>query len=117
MLEDFYDQYVATALWATWDDNGDPLDARFSVEDIDAEALEAMRKDCSAFYDANQALWTEDGIEDSTAGHDFWLTRNGHGAGYWDGDYPTNGDRLTEACKPYGESVLYVGDDQRIYLC
>lgn len=21
------------------------------------------------------------------AGHDLWLTRNGHGAGFWDGDW------------------------------
>jgi|TARA_R110000744_G_scaffold366338_1_gene475354 hypothetical protein len=26
-------------------------------------------------------------IECERIGHDFWLTRNGHGAGFWDGDW------------------------------
>jgi hypothetical protein len=44
-------------------------------------------------------------------GHDFWLTRNGHGAGFWDGDWPEEvGKRLTEASKKYGEVYLYVQD-------
>jgi len=50
------------------------------------------------------------------AGHDFWLTRNGHGAGFWDGDWPDDaGGRLTEASKKYGEFNLYVGDDGLIH--
>jgi len=36
---------------------------------------------------------------EAQAGHDFWLTRNGHGAGFWDGDWPETGDALTEASK------------------
>ena len=52
----------------------------------------------------------------SQAGHDFWLTRNGHGAGFWDGDWPDRtGHRLSEAAKSYGEYHLYVGDDGKIY--
>lgn len=43
-------------------------------------------------------------------GHDFILTRNGHGAGFWDRGYGAAGDRLTSAAKAYGEvhaTVLY----------
>lgn len=50
--------------------------------------------------------------------HDFWLTRNGHGAGFWEpGDYGWSdlGDKLTEFTKHYGEVNLYVGDDGTIY--
>ena len=52
------------------------------------------------------------------AGHDFWLTRNGHGAGFWDRDLPKDvGDALTRASEKYGEINLYVeggriGSDQ-----
>jgi hypothetical protein len=50
------------------------------------------------------------------AGHDFWLTRNGHGAGFWDGDLSEDvGNALTEAAKKFGECHLYVGDDGQIY--
>lgn len=47
--------------------------------------------------------------------HDFWLTRCGHGCGFWDGDYGHIGDRLTEAAKKFGNVDLYVGDDGKIY--
>ena len=29
------------------------------------------------------------------AGHDLWLTAVGHGAGFWDGDWPEHGEYLT----------------------
>lgn len=44
-------------------------------------------------------------------GHDYILTRNGHGAGFWDRGYGAAGDRLTAAVKVYGEvhaTVLWV---------
>ncbi len=50
------------------------------------------------------------------AGHDFWLTRNGQGAGFWDGDWPkAAGKRLTKSSKTFGETTLYVGDDGKIH--
>jgi hypothetical protein len=49
---------------------------------------------------------------ESDAGHDFALTRNGHGAGFWDGDWPEPAaTELTKLSKEYGEVDLYVGDD------
>lgn len=48
-------------------------------------------------------------------GHDFALTRNGHGAGFWDRGYGDIGDALTDACKPYGEHNLYVDADDKIW--
>lgn len=49
------------------------------------------------------------------AGYDFWLTRNGHGAGFWDGDWPVYGDMLTKGSKCYGVFETYRGDDGLIY--
>ncbi len=54
--------------------------------------------------------------EAAMAGHDFWLTRCGHGAGFWDGDWPEPAASvLTEASKEFGNVDLYVGDDGQIY--
>ena len=36
--------------------------------------------DCLAFYNRVSCYLSDDEIEQ--AGHDFWLTRNGHGAGF-----------------------------------
>lgn len=52
----------------------------------------------------------------SSLGHDFWLTRNGHGAGFWDRGLGQLGTRLTELCKPYGESYVYIGNDDSLEL-
>lgn len=37
------------------------------------------------------------------AGHDYWLTRHGHGTGYWDRGLGELGERLTDAAKALGE--------------
>ena len=50
------------------------------------------------------------------AGHDFWLTRNGHGAGFWDGDWSENYSKMfDEGSKAYGTFETSLGDDGLIY--
>lgn len=110
-LDTFTTAYVEAALWSSTDDNDQPLDRNYSAADIDADTLSKMVADCARFQAENDL--SERG--DSQAAHDFWLTRNGHGAGFWDGDWPHTGDTLTAAAKAYGEVLLYVGDDGRIY--
>ncbi len=85
-------------------------DMDFGFGDIAPETLAVMVADCAKFQAENDLSECGDG----QAGHDFWLTRNGHGAGFWDGDWPETGDALTEAAKAYGEVCLYVGDDMQV---
>lgn len=48
---------------------------------------------------------------------DFYLTRNGHGAGFWDGDYPDEiGEKLTEMAHSFGE-INAAKAHGRIYFC
>lgn len=129
-LDTFTSQYIETALWSSTDESnesgGEPMDANYGAEDIALETLKEMVADCEDFQTSFGELISEDL---SQAGHDFWLTRNGHGAGFWDGDwdsplpdsvetakpYETVGDYLTDMSEPYGEVNLYVGDDGKIY--
>ncbi len=111
-MDVFTQQYIKTALWSSTDDDDMPLDEH--PEDLAEETLVKMEADCAKFQRDNAA--DLEGADLEKAGHDFWLTRNGHGAGFWDGDWPEEiGKRLTEACKKFGESTLYRGDDGRIY--
>ena len=112
-FESFFHSYIETALWSSTGDNDEPLDRDFSASDIAKETIDIMSRDCKAFYNANyDAITGSDGM----AGHDFWLTRNGHGAGFWDGDWPEpQASQLTDASKAFGEVWLYVGDDNQIY--
>jgi hypothetical protein len=120
-FDKFFNAYVDTALWSSTDDDGDSLDV-YDASDIDQKTLEQMAKDAQAFLGDNDE--DIDG-EYAKAGHDFWLTRNGHGAGFWDGDWPgasgssrsSSGPakRLTEAAHAYGSFDLYLGDDEKIH--
>jgi hypothetical protein len=113
----FLQAYIEAALWSTPDDaevRGEHLDATFNAGDLAAEALTEMREDCNVFIRNNRFnLMT---IEPRQAGHDFWLTRNGHGVGFWDRGLGELGDRLTKAAYAFGNVDLYAGDDGKLYL-
>jgi hypothetical protein len=70
-------------------------------------------------------LWA-DGVGYTTErlAHDLWLTRNGHGAGFWDRKFtygedgdpiPELGDELTALAEALGTVDVYKGDDGRAY--
>jgi hypothetical protein len=110
----FFTAYLEAALWSSTDDDGDPLDG-YDADDVDPATLARMRADCADFYALASDLWTEAGMSDYQAGHDFWLTRNRHGAGFWDRGLGEAGDKLTALAHAYGDSALYIGDDGLIY--
>lgn len=133
-LDDMVQGYLECALWASTDydhedpneeDEGEPfqLDDRYGIDDIDEETVRQAREDCAAMLslpDAGEYMRRidthgEGGGPAAWYGHDFWLTRDGHGAGYWDRGLGDLGDRLTAMAKPYGEVSLYVGDDGKIH--
>lgn len=112
-LDTFTRQFLETALWAENDhdkDGNPPLDKDWSITDIAEETVLKLKADCDSFRESNAELLAQAG-DDEQNGHDFWLTRNGHGVGYWDRGYSKDvSDKLTEACKAYGSVFLYVQD-------
>jgi hypothetical protein len=122
-LPEFTRGYILAALFTTDEDapsgeytqSGRP-DELFPL--IDPALLDRMERDCESFKERNETDWRL-ACEERDAervGHDFWFTRNGHGAGFWDGDYSDDlGERLTEASKAFGEHDIYFGDDGKIY--
>lgn len=112
-LDSFAQAYLECALWSSVDDDGDPLDAKFSVDDLESEVLQKAVQECRAFQESNEADLVE--LDPAQAGHDFWLTRNGHGAGFWDRGLGELGDRLTEASKAAGTVNLIVSEGKAYY--
>jgi hypothetical protein len=122
--EEFYLSYVETALWSSTDDDGEPLDGNYREGDLAPQCRAKMRADCEKFLSEQSAFITEEHrVTESEhsavamAAHDFWLTRNGHGAGFWDGDWTDEADEaLTAASHAFRECDLYVGDNGLLYL-
>lgn len=123
-MDKFTLAYIEAALWSSVDDNEKPLDN--GEHELAEETRAKMIVDCEHFQTENAADLAEDNrthtraqgecsVEES-AGHDFWLTRCGHGAGFWDGDWTEPAaSRLTESARKFGNVDLYVGDDGLIY--
>jgi len=123
-LEEFQaaarDHYLAAALWSTNDETdesgGEPFDANYCIDDIAPHSRATMLAECDGFIADNWALIVETGQTAEQCGHDLWLTRNGHGVGFWDRGYDLAiGDALTRAAHLAGARDLYLGDDERVW--
>jgi hypothetical protein len=109
-LDAFTRAYVESAMWTMTDDDGNPCDD-LGLVDIADETIARMVDDCRRFQEANRGTLERAG-DDEQNGHDFNLTRNGHGAGFWDRGYDDAiGDALTDAAHAFGTFDLYIGDD------
>lgn len=116
-LDDFTAAYLECALWSShaWGEDGEDLgnlDDEYGIYDFAPEALAQAVKECRDFRDLCLkeigpdcfAEWS-----DEQAGHDFWLTRNGHGAGFWDRGLK-HGDELSKWAKSFGSCDLMAYD-------
>lgn len=141
-LDNFTQAYIEAALWAEIaygspqedeidppDDDGERAgtfdqsfqDCGYGVDNLSPELLEHVIKDCVDFQSAYREFLKASYVDveafyyDIHAGHDFWLTRNSHGAGFWDRDL-LHGQPLTDAAHMYGEESWYVSaKDNLIY--
>jgi hypothetical protein len=107
-------EYGAGDKWPEWVDKLDDS-ARSSIRDECVDFMAANLEDLHAYCEQlGDFTGSDSGSTPAAmarAGHDFWLTRNGHGAGFWDRGLGELGDRLSEASKPHGEASLYVYSD------
>lgn len=127
--------YLETAVWSSsdWDNcddsgNPPPLDEKYDWHDFSDQAVEDARADCEKFIELLEETDCDgyDNLLDaavcvqceSRIGHDFWLTRNGHGAGFWDGDYEEFGDAICQVLYDefgrYAELNIYADSDGRL---
>lgn len=121
----FLDGYVTAMLWANTHGYIHspllgpelvPVQAEGMRDDLTWSAVRELYTDARAFYDDQQADLTLAAAQRSweDCGHDYALTRNGHGTGFWDRGLGELGDRLTAACRPWGDAGL-VWDGGKIY--
>jgi hypothetical protein len=121
-LDSFTQGYVEALFFTSTGEDGEAFEQGFS--DLAPETLARIIADCTAFRRGEQwQQWLDHAAdadiysEDETAGRDFWYTRNGHGCGFWDGDWPEPyATQLTDAARAFGNVDAYLGDDGRVYL-
>jgi len=102
--------YLEAALWTEEEEIG-----HANIEsDISNDAKIDAYKDVKKFL--SQAGSLIDGIDPEQIGHDLWLTRNGHGAGFFDRGLGEVGDKLSDIAREMGEKNLYIGDDGQIHI-
>ena len=114
-ITDFVISYLATAAWITVDSGEN--------DEFTKDAKETAKMDCLTFIslviaefgaeDAHPLLTVQGNDLTSLTAHDFFLTRNGHGVGFWDRPEMYGGqenvDRLTAICqKMGGVDVLHI---------
>lgn len=134
-LTEMVSGYLSCAIWTATDEdgeslsqhvgNGPKLEARgrggeFVISGDEVASLldlgtivEAVQE-CIGFCDGLDDDLSE--LDVGQAGHDFWLTRNGHGAGFWDRGLGDVGERLSDAAKAWGSANIHVEHDGRWYM-
>ncbi len=112
VLTAFVDDYLATAAWVTCDAG--------ECTDFTRNAKKVATADCEKFIERVKGIFGEqEGLKllctagndlGYLAAHDLWLTRNGHGAGFWDKE-DQYGERqaatLTTIAKTMGSCDVY----------
>lgn len=119
----FTSAYIECMLWADLRDDktGEPLED-FDASDLSESARLQVYRDCRDFRELAWGSYRaaiEHGASEEQAGRDFWLTRQRHGAGFWDRPeiYGQDAaDKLMEWAHSFGEQDPYVSDSGEIEI-
>lgn len=108
-IVDMLNGYLEAALWTEEEELG-----LANLSDISNDSKIDAYRDVKTFIEKAGSLL--DGLEPSQIGHDLWLSRNGHGAGFFDRGLGEIGDTLQDIAREMGSKYLYIGDDGKIYI-
>ena len=101
-------------------DCGDDSDVPKGAQFADVAIIEACATCADFLAQAMNAglwrQWIDAGMTIGSFAYDYWLTRNGHGAGFWDRGLGELGDKLSDMAQTQGSVYAYAGDDCLIYF-
>lgn len=92
-------------------------EAGYSTDDISPEGWATLRDEARQFIQGEAELLDllPDWYGEEQLGHDIILTRQGHGTGFWDRGLGDLGNKLTDACRPYGDIDIFA-QNGRLYV-
>jgi len=112
---DILNSYLEAALFT----DGEQLENEYedldlSISNIDKNSINSAKKDIATFIKLakKQAPTELESYNNDDLGHNIWLSRNGHGAGFFD----DNNDTLQSIAEKLKEKLIYAGDDGKIYI-
>lgn len=99
--------YFIAALWTSEFDN-------HNVYEFSKETIETSKKDIEKFLQESNNYLID--LSNETIGHNFWLTRNRHGAGFWDLDELDNetGEIVSKICYTFKEVNVFENGNEMI---
>lgn len=115
-IDSILQDYLTCALWSSGDiDNeNEPLDSRYSISDFTETFKIKSKNEIIEFVKIAGSML--DDWNDEQIGHDLWLTRNGHGTGFWDRKKPYKNElsNLVGYNTQFKPIDLYVNDNNEI---
>lgn len=133
-VRDLVHGYLVCAIWSSTAEDGSELTKDFCITAISDLSFADAVAECEKFIQvalatrvADSNLWdallkhsptNEEASAAEHIGHNIWLTRNGHGTGFWDRNYLPKKvwEAATHICEMMGTVDLYVGDDERLWF-
>lgn len=82
----------------------------------DESGLDEFSRDCEGFLSDVIEAGLSHVLPADVLASDFVLTRNDHGAGFWDRGLGEDGRKLTSLAEAYGTVGLYRGDNGKLYF-
>ena len=120
---EFIGAALITLLWTETNPDSETGDKAlldtYGTEDIAPASRASFEEECRGFLSLVEEEIEGDPFADirpDTMGHLFVLSKNGHGAGFWDAGLGERGDALHKWAKTYGESMAYVGNDGKVWI-
>lgn len=110
---DILSSYLETALWADAEEGDEQMKSK-TIHDFDPQSKAQALKDIQDFTSKASQIAPDElaSYDDSQLGHNLWLSRNGHGAGFFD----DNNDKLQDIARNMKDKYIYVGDDGKVYI-
>jgi hypothetical protein len=111
-IDEILNSYLETALWAEESEENNLKDK--TINDVDKESVVNSKIEIYNFIKkAQQEAPDELSTYDSKMlGHNLWLSRNGHGAGFFD----DNNDKLQNLARSIKPVDIYLGNDGKVYI-
>lgn len=116
-LDEVFKHYIMASLWSSTDENDEPFDSNYSIDDMDSWNANNVKDRVRQFLVDNADDLKASGLSDEQIGHDLWLTQVGHGAGFWDRGLDKElGERLSRASEKLGRSANMYAEDGKIFI-